>query len=1074
MKIQYHKSIIALLFAISFCISNAQIPEAAKSMLSPNAAALGEYGEVPVSYFTGIPQIAVPLYTLQCGSHSFPISLSYHAGGVRPDQHPGWVGLGWSLQAGGCISRVVKDSIDEYSNPVALLASDSNEFFQRESLGHFWSAINSATNENELARVMQSAVESGHFSYAIDYEADEFRFDFLDYHGKFYRDNEGWRIQCDRAVKIAPIDSMEFINPYIDLHTTLPGENSSPLKSNIRDFGRSNAIRGFTLIAEDGTRYEFGGDLSAIEYSVPFWGQKHCGLTATAWHLTRITYTDGRIVNLKYDRSGFCMQHAISKYASLNSTFGREFTLGGFEYLMAGGEIHNDRNCYAGHLIRPSYLTSISTDDAEVSFERIESRELEYNLFDIMCDHFKSEFPDLSDLDNIGKPNDILPLLVYNCDPNFDYQNVTSYNILSERMMCGQDVNVKEEMHLDSLLFMKMNKMNITSKITGDTIKTFELHFNNDKGPVNQRLFLNGISEISSGVSGKQWKFSYVSPDSLPPYLANKIDHWGYYNGRKGVFSQISSYRAQREPVASCLQFGSLHQIDHPTGGHTRFFYEPHTYSRKVAVTRDSLIEVGDTIAGGLRIRKIETWADEGSDTIVHNFYYLKGYSPNKSTTSLSSSGILGGDVCYEYHNYRPGLQYNVTENNSPFPHSGMSFSLFSSQSILPGTENACGVHVGYSEVADVTNDGACTVYYYTNFDDGHFDSLCDVSLQSYTHRYFEPYNERSFNRGLLKEERQYELEHGSWSPRIYRTVSYELDDSTSSNYMRNFRIKTFFPFGRRDVNNIAYAECTAYRHYLCTPRKIQETTSVQEFESTLENDTVCYSYLEYNKLPVRISKTTGNGGYEITTNTYVSETAFPQLYNQHILTPLVEQRIIRAENGMIDTVSVINNFYSEHNLAPFPIVVSKRRGQCLSEEGSVTNYIYDSYNNPLEETVNDFIKTVYIWGYRAKYIVAVIQNATLQDVLSELGVTDINAFEFADEPDFAALDRLRYANRMSGASVTTYRYSPLVGVSEITMPNGKKMTYSYDQFGRLQAVKDDSNNILEYYQYNYGNKGNN
>ena len=48
----------------------AQIPDASKSLLSPNAAALGEYGEVPVSLFTGVPQIEIPIYTLQYGPHT--------------------------------------------------------------------------------------------------------------------------------------------------------------------------------------------------------------------------------------------------------------------------------------------------------------------------------------------------------------------------------------------------------------------------------------------------------------------------------------------------------------------------------------------------------------------------------------------------------------------------------------------------------------------------------------------------------------------------------------------------------------------------------------------------------------------------------------------------------------------------------------------------------------------------------------------------------------------------------------------------------------------------------------------
>jgi hypothetical protein len=72
---------------------------------TPNATSLGLYGEVPVSLFTGLPQIELPIYTLQDGPINVPLSLSYHASGFRPDIHPGWVGSNWALNAGGFITR---------------------------------------------------------------------------------------------------------------------------------------------------------------------------------------------------------------------------------------------------------------------------------------------------------------------------------------------------------------------------------------------------------------------------------------------------------------------------------------------------------------------------------------------------------------------------------------------------------------------------------------------------------------------------------------------------------------------------------------------------------------------------------------------------------------------------------------------------------------------------------------------------------------------------------------------------------------------------------------------------------
>ena len=51
------------------------------TMPAPNAASLGKYGDVPVSYFTGVPSISIPIHTVQSGPLSLPLSLNYHAGG---------------------------------------------------------------------------------------------------------------------------------------------------------------------------------------------------------------------------------------------------------------------------------------------------------------------------------------------------------------------------------------------------------------------------------------------------------------------------------------------------------------------------------------------------------------------------------------------------------------------------------------------------------------------------------------------------------------------------------------------------------------------------------------------------------------------------------------------------------------------------------------------------------------------------------------------------------------------------------------------------------------------------------
>ncbi len=68
---------------------------------SPNSASFVKFGNYKVNTFTGIPDISIPLYEIKAGDITVPITLRYHASGLRVTESAGWAGLGWSLEAGG-------------------------------------------------------------------------------------------------------------------------------------------------------------------------------------------------------------------------------------------------------------------------------------------------------------------------------------------------------------------------------------------------------------------------------------------------------------------------------------------------------------------------------------------------------------------------------------------------------------------------------------------------------------------------------------------------------------------------------------------------------------------------------------------------------------------------------------------------------------------------------------------------------------------------------------------------------------------------------------------------------------
>ncbi|HEY5744732.1 MAG TPA: hypothetical protein VIU12_01540 [Chryseolinea sp.] len=134
---------------------------------SPDVAALGKYGSIPVGLNTGIPEISIPLFTINTGKLSLPISLSYHASGIKVSELASWVGLGFSLNAGGVISRTVVGLCDE---------------------GGFWS--NTVKNSSQITGSDEMYIK-GMANVANDPESDLYFFNFNGHAGKFiYRQND--------------------------------------------------------------------------------------------------------------------------------------------------------------------------------------------------------------------------------------------------------------------------------------------------------------------------------------------------------------------------------------------------------------------------------------------------------------------------------------------------------------------------------------------------------------------------------------------------------------------------------------------------------------------------------------------------------------------------------------------------------------------------------------------------------------------------------------------------------------------------------------------------------------------
>lgn len=81
---------------------------------SPNSYSFVKYIEHPVSHNTGVPEVSIPLFSW--GNHSglgLNLSLNYHLGGIKVEEIASNVGLGWSLQGLGVVTRSMRGRPDD-------------------------------------------------------------------------------------------------------------------------------------------------------------------------------------------------------------------------------------------------------------------------------------------------------------------------------------------------------------------------------------------------------------------------------------------------------------------------------------------------------------------------------------------------------------------------------------------------------------------------------------------------------------------------------------------------------------------------------------------------------------------------------------------------------------------------------------------------------------------------------------------------------------------------------------------------------------------------------------------------
>ena len=161
--------------------------------------------------------------------------------------------------------------------------------------------------------------------------------------------------------------------------------------------------------------------------------------------------------------------------------------------------------------------------------------------------------------------------------------------------------------------------------------------------------------------------------------------------------------------------------------------------------------------------------------------------------------------------------------------------------------------------------------------------------------------------------------------------------------------------------------------------------------------------------------------------------------------------------------INYINTFANNVSYLPETIATSKGAN---SLETRLRYVAFDDYSNPLQVQQENGMVTSYIWGYNKTVPIAKIENlayanippATITDLQTKSNIANNEATLLT------ALNALRTS--FPTAMVTTITYLPLIGVSTVTDAKGDKISYLYDNSGRLKEVRDKNNNILSENDY--------
>lgn len=1088
---------------------------------SPEAAALGKFGDIPVSNYTGTPSISVPLYALQAGKFSLPISLNYHAGGIKVEEEASWVGLGWALQAGGQITRTVKGLND--------LGLGGYPFADEPD----------PDDEDYLHSVARGTNDS---------EPDIFYFSFAGRSGKFM------------------------------LEQTTGGVYKPRLFSKEKlDISYSPTTHAWTIISEDGTRYLF----EVEELTVPASGEgtSYSGAVldlasstsfVSTWHLSQIVLITGERINFEYNDSAPVQYRSLpsvsQRFRAAYNTTGNPVCVPlpgtSVDYLAS-------RNTHQG-----IYLQRIRYNDIRIDFISEDRQDLEpvstqlpqrlkevriietlggsgntLKTFELSYSYFNNSLSGYTQkrlkLTGVQEKSGATSVPPY----TFEYHTSPSYTFeLPAKNSASRDLwgffNGKNNGNVYSTYFSQ----NITEclvppiSVNAGGITTIE-DTGADRGTDAQATKLGVLTRIVYPTGGTT-EFEHEAHDYYSPWtetvgVPQLVQLFRYgplvanpptgaptetmvdLSGASGntpisIYAAIYCYNYQ-ELGTSCSNragfYGDIYEVlpnntevhyaalpinavpdytitestqfnfNLPSGKYIVRTYNPNdawvTQLEVEYISPTGTVNHNNRIAGGLRVSKITSKPSTSETAKVTAYKY--------ESAPGSSSGLLMNPHVQFYHYEVATATCGVNEQGTVHYLTRRSWNNF------PLGTGAQGSHVGYSMVSVLegeSGENGKSVYEYINYPE---DINLDIILPDET-------TVAPNQNGLLLSQTDYRRDPGNTFVRIRSIVS-QYDENTSL-AATTPGIKVY-PVSLSGTNWAG-----AFKpYYLYSDRweLRKQTETLYESDTKYTGKVTDYFYENPNHLQLTKQRESQSDGTTLETvykypldYTGVSgKASFIQklIDAHHVSYPLETVTVSEASPSARKTVNASVTTYKVFTgptsypelLLPYKVFAF----HLLDGSGTFTAYPgtsdetasasyretlrythYDTQANPLSLLVKGGDKISYLWSYKGLYPVAQILNADYGEVASALSGAGSSHGALSALASSSAISTVTgsIGTSLTAAQVTSYTYKPLNGIETLTDPAGKTFFYEYDALGRLKNIRNNNSSgaVRASYCYNY------